>query len=67
MLAGLSWRRGSVEQSHIGCLEHQLLHLLVEHDTQEPVTLGIDLSYCFIVGPSEDGLCSGPPICSWEI
>src|SRR5215510_8437412 len=50
MHAGLSWRRGSVEQSRIGCLEYQLLHLLVEHATQEPITLRIDLSYYFIVG-----------------
>jgi hypothetical protein len=55
--AGLSWRRGSVgsdsfaiEQSRTGCLEHQLLHLLVEDATEEPVTLRIDLSYYFIVG-----------------
>src|SRR5215475_2322514 len=50
MHAGLRWRRGGVEQSRIGCLEHQLLHLLVEHATQEPITLRIDLSYYFIIG-----------------
>jgi hypothetical protein len=58
MLAGLSWRRGSVgsdsfaiEQSRIGCLKNQLLCIcFVERATQEARYVGIDFSDYFIVG-----------------